>query len=234
LCPVLINYLTTVAFLVLLRFKVLDKTTIDKIGHEEVGRKWRSMSDEEKFSTIQVAVSDPLGYQERLSATNFDSFLLVLSYFVGGDKVQTMLLKKQLHVQLKILTFNECISDQIHSIHKTALGIGAPVDNLRAQFWRVYFACENASIGEFETNVDVLALDKPMFELLSYHRLVKKLGWDGEEEIILGRMKELVRRQLQVVTSWQHQWSFDAWYKSVTLFLRQVFSPRTRTIIRQA
>jgi hypothetical protein len=160
-------------------------------------------------------VSDPSEYQERLSATNFDSFLLVLSYFVGGEEKQVMLLEKQVDMQLKLLIFDKCISDQIHAIHKTALGIGASVDNLKEAFWRMYTACEDASTVKFETNVDVSALENPFSELLNYSRLVKILGWEGQDNLIRDRMKELVRSQLEIVTRRQNQWYFESWYTAV-------------------
>jgi hypothetical protein len=113
------------------QFKTLDKEIVDKIGHEEVGRKWKRMSAKKQFEVIHEAVSDPSEYQERLSATNFDNFLTLLSYFISGEATQTALLKKQLQVQLKLLSYaDDSISDQLHCIHNKARAIGVSINNI--------------------------------------------------------------------------------------------------------
>jgi GTPase SAR1 family protein len=198
--------------LTLERFKALDKTTIDKIGHEEVGRKWRSMSEEEKFSTIQAAVSDPSEYQERLSATNFDNFLSILSYYVGGENVQTHLLKKQLDARLDAISSSECISDQIHSIFNMATAIGVPTKTLKGKFWGYYRKCEDSTFVLFDGNPDPSVLATPLSELLKYQELVKILGMDDEIDHIRSHVKKLLWRQLKVLFGKLAEWDFGDWY----------------------
>eukprot|EP00536_Pseudo-nitzschia_multiseries_P018117 jgi/Psemu1/54202/gm1.54202_g len=191
-------------------FHKLDNDVMDKIGRDEVGRKWKKMTTQEKLNTFQKVISNPDEYNERLADTNFDKFLLILEYFIGGHRAQRALLTSQVDVALKALT-ERChltsIVDAIHQIFKKAKVIERSTDDLKGVFWKIYEDWEDDAIRKVEKEVEPKFLQRPLTELERYHELAVALKWEGEPAIALNRMKTLIRRFFRMTHTRIKTWS---------------------------
>jgi GTP-binding protein EngB required for normal cell division len=68
-------------------FKSLDKSLVDRIGCDEVGKsKWRNLALEERYRVAYKAVSNKANYEGNLKATNFHSFLEALNSCLGEPR----------------------------------------------------------------------------------------------------------------------------------------------------
>jgi len=196
-------------------FHEFDRDVMEKIGRDEVGRKWKKMSTEEKVTVIREAISDPKEYKERLAGTNFDNFLTILTYFIGGCDAQHHLLTSQIDVALKMMmSYNydneSSITESIHDIFKKSKIIGqTSTDDLKDTFWRVYDQCEDNSFDKVEKELEPKFLQRPMMELERYHKLAVILKWDKELKIISKRMQGLLRRSFSLVIRKKECWSMS-------------------------
>lgn len=194
-------------------FNVLDEEIVDRIGHEEVGRKWKKMTPRTQFDTIREAVGDPEEYKDRLSSSNFDKFQTVLSHFVGGKETQTGLLRGQLQVQLKQISHQESIVNQIKSVYEKAQAIGTPVADLPHHFWRTYKRLEESAYEVLYHDVEPVALKEPFSELVGYYEFVKSCKWMEQEKIVKHRMKNLLRKQLSHIIEKSNEWDLEKWFR---------------------
>lgn len=194
-------------------FHEFDKDVMETIGRDEVGRRWKKMSTEEKVIVIQEAISDPDEYKERLAGTNFDHFLTVLTYFIGGRSAQRDLLTSQIDVSLKTLSQNRknktSIAESIHGIFQKSKVVGRSTDDLKDTFWRVYKQCEDDSFKKVEKEIDPKFLQQPITELEKYQELAVILEWDEELTIVRIHMKGLLRRLLQLIIAKEKAWSIS-------------------------
>jgi hypothetical protein len=213
-------------------FHEFDRDVMEKIGRDEVGRKWKKMTTEEKVNVIREAISDPDEYKERLAGTNFDNFLTILTYFIGGHSAQHDLLNSQIDVALKMMmtskknrsssssekssssSSSSSIAESIHAIFKKSTIIGrVSIIDLKNTFWRVYKQCEDDTFEKVENEIEPKFLERPMMELEKYHRLAVTLKWDDELKIVLKRMQDLLRRLLTLVIRKRQTWSMSGFFK---------------------
>ena len=199
----------------------LTRECLDKIGFEEIGRvKWRRMSEEKKYDLVYEVVSDKAQYKERLSLSNFDKFLEVLSSTLGGSVNQANLIEEQLKVQLKklIVSFEDeaLFADSLGKIFDCSYTLGKPTGHLRAKFWALYSSCEKRAFMKFaECPTNVTHLQKPMKELQSYGKglhlkffasltssdgVVEETEKNADEEKIMNAMRGLVSRQITIMS----------------------------------
>jgi hypothetical protein len=205
-------------------FHEFDRDVMEKIGRDEVGRKWKKMTTEEKVNVIREAISDPNEYKERLAGTNFDNFLTILTYFIGGHSAQHDLLNSQIDVALKMMMTTEnnpsssssssSIAKSIHDILKKSISIGRASNiDLKDTFWRVYKQCEDDTFEKVENEIEPKFLERPMMELEKYHRLAITLKWDDELKIVLKRMQDLLRRLLTLIIRKKRTWSMSEFFQ---------------------
>jgi len=186
---------------------------VNKIGQDEYGRKWSRMKLQEKLDTIMGILSDPSELNERLAGTNFNCFLEALSNFVGGHAKQREILAKQIKVSLNDICYRSIdtsISEYILQAYKCYKSIGETnIDDLKETFWILYRACVEATFDGCQSVVDPSTMARPFLELQNYHELTVKLEWENESKNVIGKMKELLRRQISFLLQKIEQWSFE-------------------------
>jgi len=200
-------------------FREFDKNVIDKIGRDEVGRKWKKMKVEEKVNVIRAAISDPDEYKERLAGTNFDNFLIILTYFIGGPIAQRALLTDQIDVALNMMSQNSdekaTITENICAIFKKSNVVGRSTHDLKEFFWNVYEQCEDESFEKLEKVADPGCLLRLQLELEQYYNAAVTLGWDDEPTVVKQRMENLVRRMLNLVIKTKNAWCMKEFLRSL-------------------
>jgi GTPase SAR1 family protein len=186
----------------------MDKDHILKLGKENVaGNKWRKLSEKEKLDKAFEVVSDPEQCREGLATSNFDKFLQVLSYSVGGEKTQVSILEKQIRVLTARLSPNVCLARELRIILERSNALGKPTNELKHMFWNLFKDCEAQAFERFKGPGHVASLADAMKQLTEYSVLVKEAGWDDEESVIKGRMKTMIRRQFGVLFEQAHEHS---------------------------
>jgi GTPase SAR1 family protein len=203
-----------------------DQDLFDKIGKDEVGRRWNKMSSEEKVEVISSIINDPDEYKERLAGTNFHNFLAVVKYFIGGNDTQQTLLSNQIEIALKSLTADDknddnvsgggggggIISENIHNVYKKCTAAGRSTDDLPDKFWDLYDQCEEASFLILEEVVDPSVLQRPFIELEKFYELCGILDWKDEQTTARQRMKEFLSKQFDLVIRNEKAWTFETFY----------------------
>ena len=103
---------------------------VNKIGNDEYGHKWKRMIAKDKMDVVKEILQNKSELDERLSGTNFNSFISVLSDFVGGYDRQQEILVKQLDVALQTLRSGSLgekpFSESICDAFKRCKTIGLP------------------------------------------------------------------------------------------------------------
>jgi hypothetical protein len=199
-----------------------DQDLFDKIGKDEVGRRWNKISAEEKVEVISSIINDPDEYKERLAGTNFHNFLAVVKYFIGGNDTQQTLLSNQIEIALRSLTADDkndsncvgggIISENIHNVYKKCTAAGRSTDDLPDKFWNLYDQCEEASFLSLEEVVDPSVLQRPFIELEKFYELCGILDWKDEQTTAQQRMKEFLSKQLDLVLRNEKAWTFKTFY----------------------
>jgi len=198
-------------------FRTLDKEYIDKIGSDEVGRfKWKRLSNERKYETVFNVVNDPLQYSERLEATQFDKFLKVLSYAIGGDSVQKNLLEGQIEVALKNLKPGNSILDQLVIVYDRLKVLGKSTNHLKGKFWDLYKICESEALSDFTDNMNIVPVHRSIDQLISYaNSFVRKIHFgdavalEKEEELVIRAMQGLIKSELLIIQEKVSSWKFS-------------------------
>lgn len=190
--------------------KLLDKSYLNKIGREEVGKfQWKKLSENEQYDLVYDILSNPDQYEERLKSSNFDKFLSLLDLFVGGKEQQEKLLDKQLEILLRKLSFENGIVDQLHTIFVRSHAVGKDSLPIEDRFWELWRQqCQNA-FQEFDKSPShLVSLQLPMKELLSFeqglHRLLHVGSNDGTK--ITQAMQGLVKKQINIILQKATQW----------------------------
>jgi GTPase SAR1 family protein len=114
------------------RFQQFDVDLIDKIGREEIGRtKWKGLSEEEHYQTVFKIVTDADMCTAGLQTSNYDKFIQVLTFAVGGMEKQTELIKKQIDVEAAKISCKVIIMDQLEPLiaRKKKLGLDSIGDD---------------------------------------------------------------------------------------------------------
>jgi len=209
----------------------------DKIGRDEVGRRWNKMSAEEKLEVIAGIIKDPDEYKERLAGTNFDNFLAVIKYFIGGKDSQKTLLAKQIELEIKALSSRhvsaafvpdddgknpsplkntDVITERIHEVYKKCVAAGRSTDDLSNLFWGLYDYREETTFTMLRGSLEhPSVLETPFVELEKFYDLSSLLGWNEEKTKVKRRMKKFVYDLLTLVSSFADQWSFAEFYGNV-------------------
>ena len=197
--------------------KRLDKLYIDKIGHEEVGKyKWKKMSDEAKYELVHQIVSDPAQYKERLEASNFDTLIDTLQFFLGGKKAQEGIIEKQLEVALTKITVTDGFAENLTAVYDRSIALGKDASHLEGKFWSLFHQCHEHSFNKFCNDPTcIIDMSAPMNELIAFAQgLHKKLTRDGSDAVknqgtkkIVDAMKDLIRQQISVVLEKESGWT---------------------------
>jgi GTPase SAR1 family protein len=196
----------TVARLSLDELKDFDGKLINKLGRDEVGNfKWKKLSLEAKCEAVHATICDEEHFQERFEATNFDSFLSVLSFCLNDNTVRT---DKQLEALFREISFGSPIPSDLHSICQEQR---IPIES---KFWAAYDKSFEDAMLAFENDMDISGLSKVMDDLMRYSSLATQLGWTDESVMICKRMEELLRRQLQVTLVNANKWTGNGCYLS--------------------
>jgi GTPase SAR1 family protein len=86
------------------QFKNLDNSLIEEFGRGLDGRViWWKLSDEEKVRKVYDIVHDASYCQRGLKECNFDKFLFVLNYFLGGEELQNNIIQEHKNVAINLL-----------------------------------------------------------------------------------------------------------------------------------
>jgi small GTP-binding protein len=197
-------------------FNKFDRDLIDQIGREEIGRfKWKKMTEPEQYKEVFKAVSEREKYEERLAATNFDKFLAVLTYFVGGTDVQLELLKKQIDTALKNLEWGPDLFPKLRSIYDSSIAFKQDVAPMKKAFWNIYEKCKESALNDFATSLNIEKLQEPLDALTRYSSMVGSWGLQDEKARISKQAKILVHRQLGIVVTKHNDFDVNEWEKSV-------------------
>ena len=210
------------------QFKNFDRDFVDEIGREEFGRhKWKKLSSTEQYEEVFKIVSDPDEYKERLAESNFDKFLSILEYFLGGVENQLKLLSIQMDIMLSKITFMSNISDELTKVYYLCMILDMPTNHLQDTFWKVYKQCEQTAFEKLSQNpFHIKDLQKPMNELIIYQRNIHakihatQTGSNEkrnsiDEHQVINSMKKLVKKMCNLVikrTRILSLWETGKWF----------------------
>jgi signal recognition particle receptor subunit beta len=194
--------------------KYLD--LVNKIGSYEFGRKWSRMKLKDKIDAVFEILRDPSELEERLAGTNFNSFLITLSKFVGGNMNQQSIIAKQIEVELEGIRSRslgeKAISESIFEAYKRSQSIErTDIDGLKNTFWEVYQDYENTAYKQLTENVRSVAMVRPFVELEKYHELASLLEWKEESLRAMDAIKKLLKGQLQFLIKKLGEWSLESY-----------------------
>ena len=151
-------------------FKKLDSELINKIGQFEVGpRKWKSLTQQQKYVTAYAAVGDESAYKERLAATNFDKLLKVLGVAIGGVATQSQLIGQQLDIAMRSLDSTGNILQQLTFIMDQSKALGQLNTVLLSEtFFILYRKQEALAFASYESSMDLQGLHHAMDQLVCF------------------------------------------------------------------
>ena len=181
--------------LTLEEFCKMDPNFIESIGKESYGRQWRRYGRKKKLEMAFKAVSDEEERQDGLEASNFESFLKVLSYCVGGKDRQQSIVRQQLEVSLDRMKNlqGECdLGAEIFASYTKLTALGSPTDHLGSSFWTAYEKLVAGALNAFDTDLSPRVFANPLSQLASFSAATKKLGLLVEHENIIQAAKEFV------------------------------------------
>lgn len=197
-----------------------DKDLVEKVGRFQLGQRlWNKLTEEERLKETHKILVDPSVHSEALADSNFESFGNVLKEQLGGDAAQLQLMEGQIKASIRDLedsysaanTHNVeqkvLISNLIESAYvKTEAHLGlqqakAVVPDLVSSFWACYDKLEDKAFAEFEKGgpFTVSILAAAMDELIACHQLCRRIALEPLGRAIILRMKDLFRRQLEVL-----------------------------------
>jgi GTPase SAR1 family protein len=192
--------------------RFFDKDLIEKIGKDNYGtRKWRRLDMEQKIERAYSVVSDSTQCQEGLDLSNFDKFVALLSYCIGGKETQRTILKHQIDMALSRLVpeLGVALALEIQKLYTCTNALKLSVEDIPIRFWTVFDQVVEHSFALFKTPKDVSVVATPLDLLLSYAQFVKEVGWKKEFEIVCKRARELVSRQAIFIVD-QFDYGLDA------------------------
>ncbi|CAJ1951472.1 unnamed protein product [Cylindrotheca closterium] len=191
------------------RFHQFDQKLIAKLGRDRIGKsRWKKLSKDERIKEAHEAVSDPEGYQEGMADSNFDKFLTVLSFLVGGKGNQQKMIQEQIRVSLSTISSGPGIVEKLETIYKTAkalplgdAGVNPYLAEIKTTFWRL---CKGMEQTCFVKNTASKYLDSFLTltdELKKYRDFASKVGWDIEADASVAFLRRVVGRFLQNMDS---------------------------------
>jgi small GTP-binding protein len=180
-------------------FQTVEPEVIEKLGKENYGRQWNRWDTKQKMSKAYEIIGNEQRCREGLESSNFEKFLEVLSACIGDLDKQKRTLKDQLLLETSRLYGNPWDADIVKELESVHLRLESRVGIYYRAFsgrstkrWRITHSHNSPS----SRNLLVIScLAVPVELLHSYFHLVRKTGWDTEDEAILERTKRLVLRQ---------------------------------------
>jgi hypothetical protein len=183
-------------------FQTVEPELIEKLGKENYGRQWNRWDTRQKMLNAYEIIGNEQRCREGLASSNFEKFLEVLSACIGDLDTQKRILKDQLLLETSRLYGNPWDADivkELESVHLRLCSLGKlSGDLLPGLFWKIYEKVENhgfSQLAQLTEPSGISCLAVPVELLHSYFHLVRKTGWDTEDEVILERTKRLVLRQ---------------------------------------
>jgi GTPase SAR1 family protein len=179
-----------------------DKDLIEKIGKDNFGtQQWRRLDKEQKIERAYSVVSDSTLCQGGLDLSNFDKFVALVSYCIGGKETQRTILKRQIDMALSRLVpeLGVALALEIQKLYTCTNALKLSVEDIPIRFWTIFDQVVEHSFALFITPKDVSVVATPLDLLLSYAQFVKEVGWKKEFETVCKRARELVSRQAMFV-----------------------------------
>ncbi|CAJ1951470.1 unnamed protein product [Cylindrotheca closterium] len=191
------------------RFHQFDQKLIAKLGRDRIGKsRWKKLSKDERIKEAHEAVSDPEGYQEGMADSNFDKFLTVLSFLVGGKGNQQKMIQEQIRVSLSTISSGPGIVEKLETIYKTAKALPSDGDRvnpysseIKTTFWRL---CKGMEQTCFVKDTASKYLDSFLTladELKKYRDFASTIGWDIEADTSIAFFRRAVGRFLENMDS---------------------------------
>jgi GTPase SAR1 family protein/ribosomal protein L37AE/L43A len=174
-----------------------DKDLIEKIGKDNFGRKWLRLDHDQKLERAYGVLCDTAQCQEGIDLSNFDKFISLLTYCIGGRETQRAILKSQLDVALSRLVpeLEATLVVEFRKIYLNSKALKLSVEELPTRFWTIFDQIVANHFALFKTPTDVTVIATPMELLLSYAQFVKEVGWTEEIEMVNKHAQTLVSRQ---------------------------------------
>jgi GTPase SAR1 family protein len=188
----------------------IENSHLEKIGYKECGENmWPELSEKEKHEHVYKVVNDPKKYKSRIEKSNFDKVLKALDFFLGGDLKQEAIIEKQVNVALSKLSIGDGLVDNLCKIYDHSTALGKPTSQLKDKFWTFFTESKELAFSKLMADVkEVHRLHTPMAELVQYAKTLHQKVHLSSTDIavkeadygrILQEMKELLRRQFQLV-----------------------------------
>ena len=202
------------------KFSKFDEQLIAKLGRERIGkRKWRRLTKDQQIAEAHKAVSDPDGYLEGIADSNFDKFLKVFAYVVGGEAAQRGMIGKQIAESLKSLQVLPGIVAVLASEYKKMAALSSDATEngfmhplLASTFWRLYKRLEDNAFRDFDGSSGAVHRLAPLAEeLIEYFKFGGETGWEKEQDLVRTSFKQLVRRQIGTVLQKQSKYLNWTW-----------------------
>ena len=198
-------------------FAKIDKSVIDEMGREEIGRfRWKRMSTEDQYMAVYSIMQDEEEYRARLRASNFDILINSLDHFIGGRKKQDRMIRRQLESSLKKLTHDSGYYDRLVSIYRQSLVLDRPTSHLKETFWALYSKSYHEAYAKFEKSPShVATMHGPLQVLMRYaselHEELHRSGEAGDEKEedakkIVALMKSAIKQQCGLIVKKACQW----------------------------
>ena len=198
-------------------FTKIDKSVIDEMGREEIGRfRWKRMSTEEQYMAVYSIMQDEEEYRARLRASNFDILINSLDHFIGGRKKQDRMIRRQLESSLKKLTHDSGYYDRLMSIYRQSLVLDRPTSHLKETFWALYSKSYHEAYAKFEKSPsNVAVMHGPLQVLMRYaselheelHRSSEAADEKEEDaKKIVALMKSAIKQQCGLIVKKANQW----------------------------
>ena len=192
------------------KFQHFDRLLIGKLGRNLVGKvAWNRMSEAQRNMRAYELVCDPQQYTLGMEGSNFDKFLSILSFIVGGKVHQRSLIMEQIKFSMKLLSSNE-ITPNLRKVYKMAVSFyGTEQDKtefvlfcekLKDTFWRLHQTAKNSACKSLDySSTDVDLVSKEAGNLFDYGLFVRDCGWEDELKKTTSSFKVLVQRQMSIV-----------------------------------
>jgi GTPase SAR1 family protein len=168
---------------------------IEKIGKDSYGRQWKRFGKDQQLAKAYEAVSDEEQCQDGLEASNFETFIKVLSLCIGDEDRQGALIQKQIDVALKRLKDakpDTNLGTELLSVHKTLTLLGKSTDHLPATFWASYKGLKTKAFAEFDEKFEASCFANTIDQLFGYIDTLRSVKWSGEMEKVVNETRELV------------------------------------------
>jgi len=193
--------------------KDLDKELLDVAGKMHFGSKsWKKMNDKDKLQKVYAILTDPKQSKEGITDSGFDKVLQWLEQWIGGHDTQKAILQRQIEQSLCKMSplQKDWISYTVYTAYQKQMKLGIENDGtaLREAFWKTFQEYQVKTFQNFANAFPdkVHMVADPFEELMYYHKLVVLAkNWQGEEEKIVDKMKDMVRSFIHFLIQRQHE-----------------------------